>query len=232
MEEAPENGKESPHSAHANGSIDVGVWFNKSPYHLPGAVHCDISGIQNWTLYQQDILLGLDAAQAVAVKRHFWGTCCWGIGFAEMALHFCHAAQHHIPKDNVDNLKSHKFNILFLLHTVTVYLNQIITKCGCVVGILALCLVAPRFTSQCGDGLPCRLLVHFSSFPPSSCWIVEGVSFTATPGTSAVSHTGSLHISVRRMIAAPYLQLGLATSFHITSFLRHYLLFLQLFNAI
>jgi hypothetical protein len=73
--------------------------------------------------------------------------------FAEMAVYFRHTAQHHIPKDNVDNLKSLKFNIIFLLHTVTVYLNYIITKCGCVIGILALCLVTLKFRSQCGDRL-------------------------------------------------------------------------------
>jgi hypothetical protein len=92
-----------------------------------------------------------------------------GIGSVEVAVYFRHTAQHHIPKDNADNLKSHKFNILFLLHTVKVYLNQIITKCGCAVGILALCLVAPRFRSKCGDGLSYQLFVQFSSVPPSSC---------------------------------------------------------------
>jgi len=34
------------------------------------------------------------------------------------------------------------------------------------------------------------------------------------------------------MIASLYLQLGFAASFHIASLLRHYLPFLQLFNAI
>lgn len=75
------------------------------------------------------------------------------------------------------------------------YLNQIITKCGCVVGILALCLVALRFRSQCGDRLSCQLFVQFSSVPPSSCWIVEGVSFAATPCTAALSHMKPTHAS-------------------------------------
>ena len=89
---------------------------------------------------------------SVSAGQYSWIGCCigssseaaflsnllLGIGSAEMAVYSCHTAQHHIPKDNVDNLKSLKFNVLFLSHTVTVYLNQIITKCGCVVGILAL----------------------------------------------------------------------------------------------
>jgi hypothetical protein len=112
-----------------------------------------------------------------------------------------------------------------------VYLNQIITKCGCVVGILALCLVAPRFRSQCGDGLSCQLFVQFSSVAPSSCWIVEGVCFTATPGTSAVSHRKPTHTSTSYdSSTVPVTRPCHFLPYHILP--EAYWLFLQLFNAI
>jgi hypothetical protein len=67
---------------------------------------------------------------------------------------------------------------------------------------------------------------------PAFCTVFLSSSkeFLNSRGRFFYHHTSA--VSSHRKSTLHYLQLGHATSFHITSFLRHYLLFLQLFNSI